>query len=182
MFSIEKCMVPVDSLLHNYSMNGAYADCYSTEIFGRVSLPEFIIAFYTTSLFKLERFILKLTVSKASTDDQVKQLADKEIEKFAAWTVENRRENEILLCDFLGRTRSWLMVVPGNAASGVRTRLYFGTAIVPMHISKTGGPSIGFGFQTLLGFHKIYSRLLLYFAKSNIRRRNLAINYQKVSK
>ena len=169
MFSIEKCIVPDNSLLQKYSTDGAYVDCYSTEILGHVSFPDYIFAFYTTPLFKLERFILKLTVSKPSTDKQARQLADGDIQRFAAWTIESRSENEILMCDFLGRTRSWLMVVPMNIASSTRTGLYFGTAIVPMHISKTGEPSIGFSFQTLLGFHKIYSRLLLHSAKSRIR-------------
>jgi hypothetical protein len=173
MFSIEKRMVPADSFLHKYAIDGAYVDCYSTEILGHVSFPEFIFAFYTTPLFKLERFILNLTVSKPSTDQQARQIADGDIEKFAAWSVENRSENEILMCDFLRRTRSWLMVVHAN---GVRTRLYFGSAVVPRQNSKTGKPSIGLGFQALLGFHKIYSRLLLYSAKSRIR------DYQKVSK
>ena len=168
MLSIEKCIVPANSLLQKYSIDGAYVDCYSTVILGRVYFPEFIFAFYTTSLFKLERVILKFTVSKPSTDDQARQLADGGIETFAAWSVENRNENEILMCDFLKRTRSWLMVVPINIVGGTRTHLYFGTAIVPMQISKTGKPSIGFGFQALLGFHKIYSRLLLYSAKSHI--------------
>ena len=47
-----------------------------TEIPGRISFPEFVFAFYTTLLFKLERLILKWTVSKPSTDAQARQLAD----------------------------------------------------------------------------------------------------------
>ena len=84
MFSIEKCPIPVNTLLDKYSKNGAYADCYLTQIPGQVSFPEFIFAFYTTPLFKLERFILKLTVSKPSTDMQAGQLADGTGENFAA--------------------------------------------------------------------------------------------------
>jgi len=179
MFSIEKCVVPDDTLLQKYSMNGAYVDCYSTEIIAPVSLPEFIFAFYTTSLFKLERFILKLSVSRPSTDEEARQLANGEIEKFAAWHVENRSENEILMCDFVGRTRSWLMVVPTNLLGDTRTRLYFGSAVVPIQISKTGEPSIGIRYQALLGFHKIYSRLLLHSAKSRLRGQHLFQKYQK---
>ena len=170
MSAVEKRPIPANTLLDQYSMSGAYVDCYSTEISGKVSFPDFVFAFYTSPLFKLERLILKSTVSKPSTDTQARQLANGESEKFAAWRVENRSENEILMCDYLGRTRSWLMVVPLNAANGIRTLLCFGTAIVPMQISKTGEPSIGIGFQALLGFHKMYSRLLLYFAKLRLRR------------
>jgi len=170
MFSIEKCIVPDNSLLHKYSMDGAYVDCYSTEIHRKVSFPDFVFAFYTTHLFKLERIILKFTVSRPSTDFQAKQLAYDEVEKFAAWHVEKRNENEILMCDLVGRTRSWLMVAPLDTASNARTRLYFGSAIVPTRNWKTGELSLGFVFQALLGFHKIYSRLLLYSAMSRIRR------------
>lgn len=169
MFSIEKCPVPAGTMLGKYLVNGTYTDCYMTEISGQVLFPEFIFSFYTTPLFKLERLILKLTVSKPSTDVQVRQLAERVIEKFAAWHVEGRNENEILMCDFHGRTRSWLMVAPVNSADSPRTRLYFGSAVVPIRNTKTGEPSLGLGFQALLGFHKVYSMLLLYSARSRIR-------------
>ena len=169
MLAIEKCPVPANTMLNTYSIPGAYVDCYTTEVPGQIPFSEFIFAFYTTLLFKLERLILKLTVSRPSTEVQARQLANGDIEKFAAWHVENRSENEILLCDLMGRTRSWLMVIPANTHSAPQTRLYFGSAVVPVQNSKTGTPSLGFGFQALLGFHRIYSVLLLYSAKRRIR-------------
>ena len=169
MLAIERCSVPPNTLLHNCVTNGAYVDCYSTEINGQVSFPDFIFAFYTTLLFKLERLVLKLTAAKPSTDDQARQLADGTTKTFAAWHVENRRDNEILMCDFLGRTRSWLMMIPVNTGNSTGTRLCFGSAVVPVRRSKMGKPSIGFGFQALLGFHIIYSMLLLYSAKSRVK-------------
>jgi len=168
MFSIEKCKAPANALLAKYSTDGTYMDCYATEIPGRISFREFVFAFYTTLLFKLEQLILKWMVSKPSTDAQARQLADGLNDSFAAWHVEGRSENEILMCDFRGRTRSWLMVAPVSTVSGTRTRLYFGSAVVPIRNSKTGELSLGFGFQALLGFHKVYSMLLLYSAKSRI--------------
>jgi hypothetical protein len=170
MLAIEKCPVPANTLLNTYSIPGAYVDCYTTEVPGQVPFSGFIFAFYTTLLFKLERLILKLTLSRPSTDIQARQLADGDIEKFAAWHVENRSENEILLCDLIGRTRSWLMVIPVNARGVPQTRLYFGSAVVPVGNSKTGTPALGFAFQALLGFHRIYSVLLLYSAKASIHR------------
>lgn len=168
MFSIEKRSVPPNTLLDKYSTNGAYVDCYSIEVPGQVSLPEYILTFYTTSLFKLERLILTWTVSKPSSDYEARHLADRLSEKFAAWQVENRRENELLMCDFVGRTRSWLMVEPVSTIEGHRTRLYFGSAVISIRNQKTGELSLGFGYQALLGFHKIYSALLLYCAKSRL--------------
>jgi len=168
MFSVEKCAVPAHAMLANYSKNGSYTDCYITEIPGHISLSSFVFAFYTTFIFKLERFILKTVVTKPSADAQVRQLAEGASERFAAWHVEDRNENEILMCDFLGRTRSWLMVVPANTVNDLRTRLYFGSAVVPIQSPKTGKLSLGFGFQALLRFHKIYSVLLLCAAKSRL--------------
>ena len=168
MFSVEKCAVPSNAMLAKYSMDGTYTDCYATEIPGRISFREFVFAFYTSLLFKVERFILKWTVSKPSTDAQARQLADGASERFAAWHVEDRSENEILMRDFRGRTRSWLMMAPVSTVSGAGTRLYFGSAVVPIRNAKTGELSLGFGVQALLGFHKVYSVLLLHSAKSRI--------------
>ncbi len=173
MFPIGKCQVPADTLLYQYSNNGSYADCYLTEVAKQISFPEYIFAFYTTPLFKLERLILSLAASKPSTDSQAQNLADGSSDQFAAWRVEGRTKNEILLCDFLGRTRSWLMTVPLHTVDSTRTQLYFGSAVVPKRNSKTGILSLGFGFQALLGFHKIYSRWLLYAARSRIERQLL---------
>jgi len=92
MFSIEKRPVPVNTSLHKYAIEGVYADCFLTEIPGRVSFPDFLFAFYTTPLFRLERLILKLAVSKASTDLEARQVADGASEHFAAWNVEDRNE------------------------------------------------------------------------------------------
>jgi hypothetical protein len=166
MFSITKCQVPANTMLNKHLMNGAYADCYATEIRHDVSFPEFILTFYTTPLFRLERLILRLTVSTPSTDIEARQLADGARQGFAAWTVEKRGANELLMCDFLGRTRSWFMVVPMNQE---RTQLYFGSAVSPKEDPKTGRRSLGFVFHALLGFHQIYSILLLYSAKLRIQ-------------
>ena len=57
--AILPCPLPDGSLLSRYRLQqGAYTDCYSTEIAGSVSQAEFVEAFYTTWVFKLERAIL----------------------------------------------------------------------------------------------------------------------------
>jgi hypothetical protein len=171
MISIKKCPVPANTLLDRYSTDGAYADCYGTEIPERVALPEFVFTFYTTPLFKLERFILKLLVAKPSTDIQARELAQGSYDTFAAWHVEARGENELLMCDFPGRTRSWLKIAPIQTVSRNGTQLYFGSAVVPKRNPKTGDLSIEFGYRALLGFHQIYSVLLLYSAKRRLQHR-----------
>ena len=136
--TVKKCQIPANTMLDKYSTKGAYVDCYQTETPRQVSFPEFIFAFYTTPLFKLERFILKLTVAKPSTDLQARQLADGSRNEFAAWHVESRKDHEILMCDFRGHTRSWLMVNHIDMNGGPQTHLYFGSAVVPIRNSKTG--------------------------------------------
>ncbi len=168
MFSIKPCLLPDNALLSAYTRNGAYTDCYSTEISGEISSAEYVTAFYTTFVFKLERAIIRWAVSKPSTDHQVKELAAGERDEFAAWKVESRSENQLLMCDFRGRTRSWLMAVPSESNGQKVTRLYFGSGVVPVKRTATDEPSMGFLFRALLGFHKFYSRVLLQAAKSRL--------------
>lgn len=173
MLSINPCPVPEASLLSGYIRSGAYADCYVTDIDKPVSHAQYVEAFYTTAVFRIERQILQWAVSKPSTDAQAKRLASGTIDSFAAWHVESRSENQLLLCDFSARTRSWLMIAPFRSDGGAITRLYFGSAVVPVKHPETGEASLGLGFHSLLGFHKLYSKILLYAAKSRLERQNL---------
>ena len=153
---IEKCTLPEDALLQEYVRNGSYTDCFTASIPKQTSLAVYVASFYTTWLFKLERLILRWAVSRPSTDEQAVLLADGDIDKFAAWAVESRSENQLLMCDFQGRTRSWFMVAD--------RRLYFGSAVVPVRDPDTGEKSLGSTLSVLLGFHRLYSRALLYCA------------------
>jgi len=107
-------------------------------------------------------------VARPSTDLQARQLAEGSTDSFAAWRVEGRAPDQVLLADFMGRTRSWLMVAPAPGGAGAGTRLYFGSAVVPRRHTGHGRPRMGFAFHALLGFHKLYSRLLLQAARSRL--------------
>ncbi len=168
MFSVQSCPIPDGALLAIYEKADAFTDCYGVEIAGSVSLEQFVTAFYTSCVFRLERMILRWAVSKPSTDAQAAQLASGAHDAFAAWYVEKRLDNQLLLSDFQGRTRSWLMVAPTVTDSGPGTRLYFGSAVVPAREPVTGRSTIGPGFRALLGFHRIYSEILLYAARSRL--------------
>ena len=158
---VTPCAVPPDTLLANCQCKGAYADCYATEFERAIALPEYVEAFYTTPLFKVERLILRLLVSRPSSDQDARALATGNAHTFAAWNVEGRVADQLLLTDVSGKTRSWLMVAP--AADGQRTRLYFGSAVVP---GSTG--QLGWSFRLLLGFHKRYARALLRAAQRRL--------------
>jgi len=166
---IQVSELPDSALLRKYRGGGAYADCYVTEVAGSVSQAAFVEAFYTTPLFRIERAILKWLAARPSTDIEAKQLATAASDSFAAWRVEGRSANQLLLVDYTGRTRSWLMVAPvGGHGGGSRTRLYFGSAVVPIVNARNGTRELGFVFHALLTFHKLYSRALLLSARSRL--------------
>lgn len=157
--------LPAWSLLRRYADSGDYTDCFVTDIPGDFSHAEYVAAFYTTWLFWLERQLLRLA-RKPSTDDEAHQLAQGQREAFAAWIVEARAPNQLLLCDFLGNTRSWLMAEP--LPGGGVTRLYFGSAVIARADGKTGVRRMRAQFRALLGFHKRYSRALLGAARERL--------------
>jgi hypothetical protein len=117
------------ALLGKYRGGGSYADCYFTEVSRTVSQAEYVEAFYTTAVFKLERLLLARFVARPSSDAQARELASGRLASFAAWNVETREADQLLLCDMQGRTRSWLMTVP--LANSNSTRLYCGSVVVP---------------------------------------------------
>lgn len=124
-------------------------------------MPDFIFAFYTTPLFKLERWLLSKALNIPSTDQQALQLATAACERFSAWKVECRSDAEILLD--AGQTRSWLSV-EAQPSPEAATTLLFGSAVVP----RRPGGKFSLAFHALLGFHRLYSKLLLEAASKRV--------------
>lgn len=148
---------PPDSLLAGLAQaRGAFADAYALQFPRAVTLAEFVEAFYTTRLFKLERMLLAL-FGRPSSDADIHALAAGEDRRMAVWTVEARRPGELLMHEDSGATRSWFKAEPGSGG----TTLWFGSAVVPRRRSPGGEPRFGPGFHALLGFHRWYSRALL---------------------
>lgn len=166
MSAIRQIELPEGALLSRYHRDGSYTDCYYMDAAGTIALSKYISAFYTTPLFKVERHILALLAGKASSDQSAHELAAGNASKFAAWSVEDRTLNQLLLRDFLGRTRSWLMTEPLHTTGA--TRLYFGSAVVPKSRSTTGKASFGFAFHALYGFHHRYTKALMRAAQSKL--------------
>jgi hypothetical protein len=158
MSDIQAVDLPADALLNEYRRKGAYTDCYVAALPGRFSQEAYVEAFYTTGLFRVERLILAVLARKPSTDGEARRIARGESDRFAAWHVEGRTPNQLLMCDFMHRTRSWLMSVPDGQGG---TRLFFGSAVVPEVDERSGQASMGWHFKALLGFHHAYSRALL---------------------
>lgn len=168
MIAVQACELPDGALLRRYQGGGAYADCYVTDLARPVSHAEYVEAFYTTAVFRLERWLLSRFVARPSTDAQAAALAAGTLASFAAWNVEARGPDQILLTDFQGRTRSWLMSAPGPDPR--TTRLFFGSAVVSVVDRRSGQARMGVAFRVLLGFHKIYSRVLLRAAATRLAR------------
>lgn len=159
--TIEAHPLPEGALLDRYArMPGAYTDCFSCMVAGTITLETYLRAFYSTRLFGLERHVLRLAGSPSTRED-IDALARGQTRNFAAWEVDSRTTQEVLLRDRSGRTRSWL----GVAAENGGTRLFFGSAVPPDRSGKLGP-----GFQALLGVHKLYARALLNGARKRLSR------------
>jgi hypothetical protein len=157
MGTIEATTLPAGALLCVHAVRGGYVDCFATTVAGDVALQGYVAAFYTSGLFRIERRLLGWLARRPSTDAQARELASAARDTFAAWEVEARDPRQLLLRDFTGRTRSWLMVEPGNGM----TRLLFGSAVLPTVDRRTGLLVLGRRVHALLGFHRLYSKALL---------------------
>lgn len=141
--------LPAVALLQRYAVKPeVYTDCLTRDVPGHVSLATFVTAFYKTPLFRVERFILRFVARRPSSDGQAADMAAGHTTSFAAWTVEARNGQQLLLCDIGGHTRSWFMVAP----EGSGTRLYFGSAVMRKDTAL---------MKVLLPFHQWYARALL---------------------
>jgi hypothetical protein len=150
---------------------GKYGDCFSVSINQPVSLAEFVFAFYTTPLFRTERAILRVFAASPSTDDDVKQLLAGSQDAFAAWQVAARTETQLLMSDRYGKTRSWFRITPQESGD---TLLQFGSAVASVPGADEAA-RMSTGFHLLLGFHRLYSRMLLRAAVRGLaKRRNAA--------
>jgi hypothetical protein len=132
-----------------------------------VSLSDFVYAFYTSPVFRIERAILRILAGAPSADAEARAVADGSGSSFAIWLVGERTPTQLLMCDRFEKTRSWFQVVP---LEGGGTVLRFGSAVATSRDRQTGALSVGRGFRWLMGFHVLYSRILLNAARRGLAR------------
>ena len=172
---IKQQAVPSDSLLKTYRGGarlehwGLQGDCFSVVVDAPVTLSDFVVAFYTSPVFRLERLILRILAGAPSMDSDVRSVADGSGTLFAIWRVGERTATQLLMCDRYERTRSWFQVVP--LEGGDATELRFGSAVSSSRNRETGTLSTGRWFRWLAGFHVLYSRLLLSAARRRVMKR-----------
>jgi hypothetical protein len=164
--TIHRCSLPPDAFLQRYAGNDDYTDCFRVDVLGTIGLGRYVEAFYTTRLFKAERAILSLA-GHPSTDAEAALVVQGEASRFAAWHVEARADDQLLMCDVTGRTRSWFQVASNRDAD---TTLYFGSAVTSVETGVAGRKSIGMVFNVLMPVHILYSRALLSATKRKIAR------------
>jgi hypothetical protein len=172
---IEQQVVPSDSLLKTYRGGarpeqwGHHGDCFAVVVDAPVTLSDFVFAFYTSPVFRVERGILRVLAGAPSTDDDVRALAEGSRTTFAVWRVGERTATQLLMCDRYEKTRSWFRVAP---ADGGRTVLQFGSAVAASRKRATGAMPMGLGFRWLMAFHVLYSRILLSAAGRRLTKRS----------
>lgn len=136
---------------------GGYCDAYVAVIPRRVAISEYVFAFYTTPVFRLERLVIRVLADRPSTDADVLALATGASDRFAVWRVIAHDAMQILLEDDRAETRSWLAV----RARGDGSELHFGSGIATRTSPATGREELSSGYRRLLPFHRFYSRILL---------------------
>jgi len=120
-----------------------------------VTLQQFVAAFYTSWLFRLERALLHVLLAIPSSDADA--LARGTRNTFAAWYVGARTPTELLMCDRYERTRSWFRVGPDGDGG---PELCLGFAVAGRRRAN-GSFAMSPSFRALLGFHVLYSQQLL---------------------
>ena len=166
MSQITSTALPEDAFLTRYEMQPhTHTDCFHTRLPKQIPLEDFVNAFFSSWLFRIERLILKLTVKKPATDEDIAKLAKGTSSTMAAWVTEERSEDQLLLQVPDTPIRTWLM----RETDGECTHLYFGSAILPARTDKGGKPAMGHIFFVLMGFHKLYARALLFCARRALR-------------
>ncbi len=156
---VTKAQLPDGALLQEFVDRGEYTDCFAIMVGNNVTFPEYVESFYTTSLFKAERLVLKWLISRPSTDEEARQVSRNETHAFAAWKEHGRSDNQLVMMDFRQQTCSWFMLVPQEKGN----RLYFGSAVM-RNQQTSRGRKMKWTYRSLLGLHRLYSRALLHVA------------------
>ncbi len=170
MLSIIQCPLADDALLRTHLGEvhperwAGQGDCFCATVPASVSLSDFVFAFYTSPVFRIERWILAVVAGARSTDAEAQALTTGSGESFAVWRIEARTETQLVMGDRYGRTRSWFRVVPTEDG----TLLQFGSAVAARREGSSGDTQPSVVFRLLLRFHVVYSQLLLWAAKKRV--------------
>ena len=169
--SIVQCPLAEDALLRTYLGEihperwAGQGDCFCATVPASVPLSEFVFAFYTSPVFRIERGILAIILGARSTETQARAVADGSRDSFAVWRMGARTGTQLVMCDRYGKTRSWFRVVPAESGG---TLLQFGSAVASRRDGPAGVARPSIVFRWLRRFHVLYSQVLLWSATRGI--------------
>ena len=153
---VARAEVPEGALIARYlAETGAHVDAYCVAGPREIGLPDYVSAFFTSPVFRLERALLRVFARTKSSDAQVRALAEGTGTHMALWEVEARSEHELLLCVPGTPIRTWLAIRDG--------KLRFGSVV----LAEPNGTQSLFA-RVLMPFHALYSRVLLWAAARRI--------------
>lgn len=163
--------LPHRASILRYRLPGNYVDCFGATLRGTIGVEQLLASFLTAPAFRPERWLLACALDMRSGDGEAQALARGDRQAFAAWSVEERDAEQVLLCDFLGHTRSWFMTEPGSEpGGGIVTRVRYGTAIVRRDMHGVAHWGWSLAFWPLLPLHRLYARILLASTLGRITR------------
>jgi hypothetical protein len=141
-----------------------YHDCFRICVRGRVPLQQFVVAFYTSWLFRFERAVPRILLAIPSSDADVYALAQGTHDTFAAWYVGGAHTDRATHVRSL-RAHALMFLVGPDGDGG--TELCFGSAVVGQRRAN-GSFVMSPLSRALLGFHELYSQLLLQAAARSL--------------
>ena len=160
---------PETSLLAQRRGEDWYRDAFRACVPGHVTLGTFVTEFFAGPAFLPERMALHL-IGRGAGAAEIAALAEGTATRFAAWEMEAREADQLLMHDFLDRTCCWLAVshegdasdlgAPHNAGEREQRFLWFGTGL-----RNPGGPFARWLKQP----HRAYARWLLAGAARRLR-------------
>jgi hypothetical protein len=133
-----------------------YSDCFTITVPSRISLQQYVQAFFTCPVFRVERMLLPV----ATSDSEAEAISRGTSGRFGVWSVLERTDDELLATwsvdgySMHGATWFRVIEVPGDA-----TRLEFGSSVTP---------SEGLWLLPMMWFHVWYSRVLLRCTANNL--------------
>lgn len=158
--------IPEWSLLAPYAQPPHYTDHFCISVSAEVTIEQWTAAFFSSRVFRLERFLLNRVFPCKATDDAALALGEGRSDAFSAWTVERRGQGQLLLKS--GITRTWLAAAPHVATDGSAngtTELYLGSAVLGAQERSIASGVL----RAALAPHRAYSRALLRSGQQNLR-------------
>ena len=161
MADVQKIEPPEGSFIAGVQAQAqVFADSFAVPCSGAPTLAQLLTAFYGSWVFWPERVLMGVLWRGSTSKAALEALAGGFGDRFGAWRVVQRSENEILLRDKRGATASWMAVVAGQ--------VMFGSVLYTQDRDTVKKSVL---WRALTAFHTLFSRMLLAAAARRLERR-----------